>query len=203
MLRKYQTWIVVITAALMLGEHYLKAPVVADAAKEVRNWGIIISTFALGLGTINLCQIHAGKLQEKRSGWWNSIALLVTLALFASVGITRGISDKFYASMFDSINAPLQSALFGMTVYFLVSASYRSFVVRKAESAVILVTALIVMLAAVPVGRMISPTIPAAADWLSKVVNSAGQRGIIIGAAIGAIANGLRTMLGLERNWGG
>ncbi len=203
MQRRYQTLIIAVTALLMLGEHYLKSPPIAEAAKEVRNWGVIISTFALGLGTVNILQLHSAKVSERKTGWLYSVALIITLGIFAVTGVTQGVSSKVYSRLFDSVNAPLQSALFGMTVYFLVSASYRSFVVRKTESAVILVTSIIIMLAAVPIGKQISPSIPATASWLNTVVNSAGQRGIIIGAAIGAIANGLRTMLGIERNLGG
>lgn len=202
MQRRYQTWIVSITALLMAGEYYLKAPLVADIAKEVRIWGIIIGIFALSLGTVNLAVLHGQKIRNQKSGWLNSAVMLCAIVVFALTGITQGTGSRVYTDLYDAFLAPMATALFGTLIFFIVSAGYRSFVIRKLESGVILVSALIVMLAAVPLGRMISPLIPDAATWMQDIPNNAGQRGLVIGAAIGAVANGLRVMLGLERNFG-
>ena len=37
-------------------------------------------------------------------------------------------------------------------------------------------------------------------DWILDIPNNAGRRAIMMGAAIGAIATGLRVILGLERS---
>lgn len=203
MQRKYQIWIVAATALLMVAEHFFRAPIIQNSAREVRNWGILIAAFALGLGTINLAIIHVGKITAQKDNWGNSVVLMIGLVTFAVVGIIQGTTHPFYSSMFNTLIAPMAMALFGTLIFYIVSAAYRSFVIRKLESAVILASALVVMLAQVPIGRMISPMIPEMSTWLTNIPNNAGQRGIIIGAAIGAIANGLRVMLGLERNFGG
>ncbi len=203
MQRRYQTWIVAATAILMLCEQFVKSPGLAAAAKEVRSWGLIVAAFALGLGTVNLTMIHGDKISKKKEGWFDSLVLMAGLVVFAIAGIVLGTSHKTYSAMYDTTVSPMATALFGTIIFYIVSAAYRAFVVRRAESGVILVTALIVMLAQVPLGRLISPMIPEAATWLQNIPNNAGQRGLVIGAAVGAVANGLRVMLGLERNFGG
>jgi len=201
--RKYQTIVIAITAILMMLEHFIKNPVTAMAAKEVRNWGILIGAFALGIGSVNLLSIHGKRISEKRSGWTYSVVFLIGLITFAGIGVLKGTSDPTLTMLFNVVMAPMSTTMFGTLIFCIVSAGYRSFVVRKAESAVILTTALIVMLAQIPIGKMISPVIPQISTWLQDIPNNAGQRGIMIGAAIGAVANGLRVLLGLERNFGG
>jgi hypothetical protein len=187
----------------MLCEQFIKSPELAAAAKEVRSWGLIVAAFALGLGTVNLVMIHTDKVSKKKEGWANSIVLMAGLLVFAIMGVSLGTSHKTYTTMYDTFVSPMATAMFGTLIFYIVSAGYRSFVIRRLESAVILASALIVMLSAVPIGRMISPLIPEAATWLQNIPNNAGQRGLVIGAAVGAVANGLRVMLGLERNFGG
>ena len=41
---------------------------------------------------------------------------------------------------------------------------------------------------------------PDLAQWLIDIPNNAGRRAIMMGAAIGAIATGLRVIIGLERS---
>jgi len=201
--RKYQIWIVTITALLMVAEHYFRIPAATTAARQVRVWGIIIAAFALGLGTINLALIHIERIRTQKQGWGNSIVLLTGLVVFTVVGVSQGTGSPTYTTLFNTFIAPMAVALFGTLIFYIVSAGYRAFVIRKTESAVILVTALIIMLAQIPIGRMISPMIPQASAWIQNIPNNAGQRGLIIGAAVGAVANGLRIMLGLERHFGG
>jgi hypothetical protein len=201
--RRWQTIIIVITAVLMLLENFVKNDMIAYWAKEVRNWGIIIGFFALALGTVNLLSIHGRRISDQKQGWMNSIVLLVGMCTFAGIGIVAGTNNPLLQKLFSGILSPMATAMFGTLIFYIVSSGYRTFVARRAESTVILITALIVMLGQIPLGRAISPIIPDTFQWLQDIPNNAGQRGLVIGAAIGAVANGLRVLLGLERNFGG
>ena len=59
---------------------------------------------------------------------------------------------------------------------------------------------MIVLLGRAPLGRSLSDIFPDFAQWLIDIPNNAGRRAIMMGAAIGAIATGLRVILGLERS---
>jgi hypothetical protein len=52
-----------------------------------------------------------------------------------------------------------------------------------------------------PLGETMLPASFRLADWVFKVPNLAGQRGIVIGSAIGAVTVGLRVILGMERKY--
>jgi hypothetical protein len=65
------------------------------------------------------------------------------------------------------------------------------------------IAAFILMLGRVPLGNAIHPFLPAAADWLMEIPQNAAKRGILIGAALGVIATGMRVILGMEKTYGG
>mgnify|MGYP001572909840 CR=1 FL=1 len=43
------------------------------------------------------------------------------------------------------------------------------------------------------------PSVEGVAEWIMKYPNTAGQRGVIIGAALGAASMSIRVMIGIER----
>jgi hypothetical protein len=43
--------------------------------------------------------------------------------------------------------------------------------------------------------------LPAIQDWIMEVPQNAAKRAIIIGAALGVMATGLRVILGIERSY--
>ena len=74
------------------------------------------------------------------------------------------------------------------------------------------ITAVLVMIGRVPVGAAISgsfvlpgsetplPLLVWVQDWIMNVPNLAAKRAILIGAALGAVATGLKIILGIERS---
>ena len=56
------------------------------------------------------------------------------------------------------------------------------------------------MIGLVPVGAAVSDLFPEVGRWIMNVLNTTGRRAIMMGAALGAIATGLRVILGIERS---
>jgi len=81
------------------------------------------------------------------------------------------------------------------------SAAYRAFRARTLEAAILLVSGTIVMLANAPVGGSIWGGFTPLKDWIFDVPNMSTMRGITIGAALGALALGARTLMGKERGY--
>jgi len=90
-----------------------------------------------------------------------------------------------------------------MISYYLLSAAYRSFRARSAEAAALLIAGCIVMLGRAPIGEVIWSKLPDLATWIVQYPNLAGNRGILIGAAVGVVGTGLRIMLGIDRPYFG
>ena len=79
-------------------------------------------------------------------------------------------------------------------------AAFRAFRARNIEATVLLVAAIIVMIGRVPIGEALSERLPTIVNWLMEVPNTAARRAIFVGAALGAIATGIRIILGIERS---
>jgi hypothetical protein len=111
-----------------------------------------------------------------------------------------GPTGRVYVWMYDYVFYPCNATMFALLAFFIASAAFRAFRARNAEAALLLGAAIIIMLGRAPIGRAISDLLPLISDWILDVPNNAGRRAIMMGAALGAIATGLRIILGLERS---
>jgi hypothetical protein len=173
----------------------------ANLSREVQNWVLIIAAFALALAAVNLIRVHTANIRAKRSGWYNSVALLITLVIMASIGIVKGTTDPLYRYWYNGFLAPVDATIFSLLAFYITSAAYRAFRARNIDATILLTVAFIVMLGRAPIGEMIWKSVPGVTSWLMDYPNMAGQRGIMIGAAVGALSLGLRILVGLERSY--
>jgi hypothetical protein len=105
--------------------------------------------------------------------------------------------------IFDHIQFPLQAATFSLLAFFVATAAYRGLRMRSPEAVAFVLTAVVVLIGQVPVGRYLGDVVPALKDWILNVPSTAGVRGIIIGVALGTIATGVRVLMGFDRPYGG
>jgi len=111
-----------------------------------------------------------------------------------------GKDGRVFVWLYDHVFAPCNATMFALLAFFVASAAFRAFRARNVEAALLLGTAILMMLGRAPIGRALSDSLPDVAQWLLDVPNNGGRRAIMMGAAIGAIATGLRVILGLERS---
>jgi len=181
---------------------FINLPAVKVASQELLNWGVVLGAFALGLGFANMLKIHGMKM-FRGSGSERAFSLILvgSMLVMVVVGLVQGIQSANYKFLYNSFLVPLDSTIFSLIAFYIASAAYRAFVARNIDAAILLVTAVIVMLGRAPVGELIWSGFPPVTDWILNVPNTAGQRGIMIGAALGAIALSLRILLGIERSY--
>ncbi|HSL93884.1 MAG TPA: hypothetical protein VK905_04705 [Bacillota bacterium] len=184
-------------------DYFVKIDFVRTWTTNFTNWVIIVAAFALGLGAVNLLRIHGKRVAERRPGWMESSVLLVALAYMTVTGIFLGTSSESFLFAFTNLQQPLSAAMFSLLVFFIASASFRAFRARSIEAAVLLIAGVILMLGRAPIGEAIWDQFPRMADWIMKVPNLAGNRGIMIGAAIGIVSVAMRVLLGIDRGYMG
>jgi hypothetical protein len=189
-----------IGGAVMLVEFFLKVPALKFWAETFGKWQLVFVAFASALGAANLLRIHANRASQKRGDAVYSYLLLATMLVWIGLGLWRGPSGDQYAFLFNNLLQPLSATLFSVNSFYITTAAYRSFRVRTPEAFLLLVSAIVVMLGNVGIGTVMWKGFPALGGWFMRVPNAAGMRGIIIGAALGAIAISLRVILGLERS---
>ncbi len=185
--------------------------------QELDEWMVIIASFALLLGFVSLVQVNLHKVRRRSRGWIYGLITLASFGLMASFGLfggqgTRELADgttrlEPFTWLFQYMYSPLQATMFSLLAFYVASASYRAFRVRNIEASLLLVGALIIMVGRVPLGQRLLPGIASlhipgiadVAEWIMKYPNTAAQRGVIIGAALGAASMSIRVMVGIER----
>jgi hypothetical protein len=195
-----------VVGMIMVGEFFIPHYAYKEMTKELLEWGVIISAGAFLLGVVNLIQVNWPVIQQRRTDWGYKVAMLVALLAMLVAGFMGGESrlddGQSFKWLFDYFFVPLNATMFALLAFFIASAAFRAFRARNTEATVMLLAAALVMLAAVPIGASIPGVgeyLVATKNWIMSVPNIAARRAIFIGAALGAIATGLRVILGLER----
>ena len=183
---------------------------------EILSWVTIVGGFTLLLGVVSIVRVNYSAVKRRSSGWGYKLATLISvfamaipailpLKLSSLFGIRTG---SIYDWLFNYLDAPMMSTMFAMLAFYIASAAFRAFRARTAEATLLLITATLVMLWRVPMGEIVLKSIhynfpDLINTYIMNGANLAVQRGIIIGAALGAAAMSLRIMLGIERTYMG
>jgi hypothetical protein len=199
-----------------------KATAVKLTSDRLEKWMIIIAGFAILLGVVNVVQGNIRKIEKRGRGWQYAFFLLACLFLPGTFGLLgafnvgpfHGIGPRpdgspspfsfFVRFAFE----PLQATMFSLLAFYVASAAFRAFRVRNLEATILLLSAVVVMLGRIPLGEALLGWIPGGkpalgkfTEWLMNNPNAAAQRGIMIGAALGAASLSLRVILGVERSY--
>jgi len=197
-------------------------PAVPFVRDKVERYMIIIAGFALLLGVVNVFQGNLRKIEQRRPDWPFAASLLAGLVVMGTFGILSALrvgpfqgilaapngGDTPFFWMTRNLFNPLQAAMFSLLAFYVASAAFRAFRVRNVEATILLLAAFVVMLGRTPLGEYVFSWLPGGerwvpwlTDWIMAVPNTAAQRGIIIGAALGAASLSLRVILGIERSY--
>lgn len=185
-------------ATIIIIDGFFNISFIHTVASEVQNWGVIIAAIALGLAIVNLSRIHIKRILLKRTNWKYSIGLVVAMFVQVIIGLIYTSSSNMYDFAFSNILNPSGAILKALLALWIASAAYRSFIARTFDSTVLLISAILVMLGNAPIGQVLYSGMPDIKNWILATPNMAAQRGIMIGAGIGAIALGVRILLGIE-----
>jgi hypothetical protein len=183
-----------------------------DAISDANQWLdtalMIVAAFALPLGVVNLVGMNIDKIKRKKAGWPYSIVLLAGLFVMAYFGVIGVITGRYigfhptFEQLFENMVSPLQATMFSLLAFYVASAAYRAFRARNVEATVLLIAAIVVMMGRIPFGDMITGgRMTPLSEWLMNKPNAAAQRGIMIGAALGAASMSIRVILGIETTY--
>lgn len=193
-----------VAGILFLLDYFIKIPYLSEyVVSEFESWAIVVAAFALALGAANLIRIHIQKIVKQKDDWYNSVILLVAMFTMAIAAIGWTQQNKVYSYLFDNAFIHLNGTMFALLAFYIASAAYRAFRIRTREATVLLIAAIVVMLGRAPVGALIWKEFPSYANWLQSVFTTAGMRGIMIGASLGAIVTSLRIIFGIDRSYFG
>jgi hypothetical protein len=173
-------------------------------------WAIIITAFAAVLGVANIARLSVLRISRRERDWPYHLPLLAGLVVMMALAIggSAGKAPLFgiqegtlFNDFYNHVYVPMQGTMFALLAFYIASAAFRAFRIRSFDASLLAVAAVLVMLGRVPIGTVIWDELPRVADWIMNIPNNAAKRAILIGAALGAIATGLKVILGLERNY--
>jgi lysylphosphatidylglycerol synthetase-like protein (DUF2156 family) len=193
--------IVFVTSLLFLINFFVTVPGIDtnSATTMVNNWGIILTAFSLGFGAINLFIFHGRHISRRTKGQWPlSLWLLIVIVLFTIVGVSTGVSSGQYTWLYNASYFALSATVYSSLGFYMTSGIYRALRAKNVESGLLLIVGVIALARNAPAVAAGFPIIIPWEAWLSAVPTTSAQRGIMIGAALGSLALGVRTMIGRE-----
>jgi hypothetical protein len=200
-----------VVGIVMILSFFVPHQVVSVPADFFENSVIIVLAFSYFLGGANLLKINFDAIYKRQPGWIYRIVLVLAMLATVIIGMAEGpgflnpgMRSKW---IYDNLYSPMQATMFSLLAFFIASAAFRAFRIRTFEAGLLAAAALIVMLGRVPIGNLVTQWLPepyrlqGIQEWIMNVPQNAAKRAILIGAALGVMATGLRVILGIERSY--
>ena len=211
MKREFPLMITAGVGLFMILSFFVPHQVVSVPADFLQQSAIIVVAFGYVLGGANVLKLNAESVYRRSPGWPYKLVLVVSLLATIAIGVADGpeflnpgMRSKW---IYDNLYAPMSATMFSLLAFYIASAAFRAFRIRTVEAGLLAAAALIVMLGRVPIGHVLTAwlpaplQLPAIQDWIMEVPQNAAKRAILIGAALGVMATGLRVILGIERSY--
>lgn len=192
-----------ISLIVLLG-YFLDIPVLVTLRVIFLRWAVELSAVALIVGVLNLLSVHWKKITREPQGSAYSYILITALVLTIAVVGYFGPTADWSMWVFNNIQLPIESSLMALLAVILVYAGAR--LLNRGVNLLALVflgTVLFILLGTASIPGLDIPLVSEVSGWISRVVATAGARGILFGVALGTIATGLRILMGADRPYGG
>jgi hypothetical protein len=188
---------------------FIPHQVISRPADFLQQSAVIVVAFGYVLGAANLLKVNLESISRRQSDWPYKLVLVAALVATVTIGLMdgRGWQQSGSRSMwiYRNLYSPMSATMFALLAFFIASAAFRAFRIRTFEAGLLAAAALVVMLGRVPLATLVTSGLPewlrieVWQEWIMNVPQNAAKRAILIGAAMGVMATGLRVILGIER----
>lgn len=177
---------------------------IAGVSTMFGTWVMLLASFALGLGAINIIVIHGKNTAKREKGQWLfSVALLATFAFVALLGFAYDVKSKSYTYVYDILIGAGTLSLSSLRGFFTFSAFYRSFRTRTIEAGVLMIGCILVLMYAEPIAELVLPQLNVFTKWMLDVPYVGGTRAIAVIGGIALFLMSLRVIMGIDKTWMG
>ncbi|MEW6752920.1 MAG: hypothetical protein AB1505_18365 [Candidatus Latescibacterota bacterium] len=190
-------------------------------------WFDVLASIAFILGGGNLVRVHLKRTSARGPGWAYSVVTLAAFAItlvvglgkigvhpnpqfpsFAWSGTYRETGSPFWW-LYEFAFKPLTATMFAMLAFYVASAAFRAFRARNVEAILLLGTAFVILLGRTFAGVWLTSFMPETwvlrlenlTVYIMQVFNTAGNRAIMIGIALGIASTSLKVLLGVDRSY--
>lgn len=215
--RLIATLVAGVVGLLVLIDFIAPVSVVDVASRVLVDWAALLATVALLVGLLSVSGSHFVRVLRRQSDWGYSLVLLISMVLVIVIGIfvswtvdpTSGqllgyslfptLIEPSTRDVFNAVYQPLAASFLALLAFFSLSAGLRALQRRTPEALVIVGVALVVLLVTALPQVSGLPFVGDGVRWVNDFVALAGARGLLIGAAIGALVAGVRVLLGFDQ----
>jgi hypothetical protein len=170
-----------------------------------------VLTAGFAVGVINLARVHIINIRRRRATWMYSVLLIISLCAMAIASVIGSpfaldpnaavipasviaFITPIWQFLYYKILVNVNSSIYSLLGFFIASAAYRAFKARTLESTLLLVAGLLVMIGQAPIVALVWPGFGAIREWILAFPNTAGQRGVLIGIALGVLVLSVRRL---------
>ena len=204
------------------------SPYTQKWSEDVSMWFNILAAIAFILGGGSLLKIHLKKISDRNAGWGYSVIVIGTFLATLIAGLGKfGVDpnlqypDVRFCGEYDAEGSvfwwfyeyffkPLTATMFAMLAFYVASAAFRAFRAKNIEAILLLGTAFIILLGRTFAGVVLTGWLPDELAFfkienltveIMRVINTAGNRAIMIGIALGTASVSLKILLGIDRSY--
>lgn len=203
-------------------------PATEHWGEDASIWFDVLASIAFVLGGGNLLKVHLKKVSDRSAGWGFSLVTMIAFAVTLFIGLAKlGVDpNELYPDMawsgsyremgkpfwwiYQYAFVPLTATMFSMLAFYVASAAFRAFRAKNVEAMLLLGTAFIILLGRTFAGVFLTGWLPDAVSGLRienltvdimRIFNTAGNRAIMIGIALGTASVSLKILLGVDRSY--
>ena len=189
-----------VTGLIILVGYFLPLPILQPVRRTLLQWTIFLAGIALLIGIVNLVKVHVKKSLTWQAGSIYSVILLISFVIMFAIGMVAGPAGEWSLWIFNHVQVPVESSLLAIIAVFLIVSVLRMLYRRPTSiSLLFLFTAVIVLVGVITIPWIESTLLGEARSWILRVPVTGGMRGILLGVALGAVASGLRVLIGADR----
>lgn len=221
MKREIPLLLTAVIGAIMLVGFFVPHEWASVPADFLQQCAVIVVAFGYVLGGANVLRVNLDVIVRQQRDWPYKLVLIAGMGTMLAFGLfvdRERFQDPGTVSLwiYDHLYNPMNATMFAMLAFYVASAAFRAFRIRTFEAGLLAIAALVVMLGRVPIGDAITRAlldhdglphavrafrIGAVQEWIMDVPQNAAKRAVLIGAAMGVMATGLRVILGVERSY--
>ncbi|MBA7683732.1 hypothetical protein ES703_92113 [subsurface metagenome] len=131
--------------------------------------------------------------------WQYKLLSAILIPAWIIMGRFAGVYSDLYQKAYFNTKITLHVAILGQLMFFMISGAYRLYRVRSLRSLIITSCTLVIIVCNASWLIVPFPVVDKISYWLLDNPAMAGYRALMITGAFGAIAMGIRILLGLEK----
>ena len=191
--------IAIVSGAVVLLGYFI--PLLQGLRGILLNWALTLTAVVLLVGIVNLSLVHIKKIRTEEKNSFYSLFLVIALVITFVLAVIFGPDWPWTVWIYNYILLPVETSLVALLAVVLIYAIARLFW-RGVTPFNLLFAGAAIFVLAIPAVLAWMPDLMFLSEfqaWINQIWALAGARAILMGVALGAIATGLRVLVGADR----